>query len=174
MKGQPNGGRSQNCGILNIENNQWNDISCTNPTACCTFCQMPSNLRMTLRGLCASSSLDTFYGLTEESKLQKSAEKFSFRGFSNSLLKWNESYQEWQISIYEDKNIYASCNESKSNHPFPIGVNNWYIFNDTCDDIENDQMVGKNIYKLPLSFVACNPNQYTCEDGTSWYALADI
>ena len=41
----------------------------------------------------------------QKSKLQKSAEKFSFRGFSNSLLKWNESYQEWQISIYDKGSI---------------------------------------------------------------------
>ena len=124
-------------------------------------------------GLCSTSSFDLYYGWT--GSLSSKSKKFELNGFTyNSNLIWDEEISEWKIIHLNNPYIFATCNQTESSSPLPIGIHHWYIFNDTCDDIENDQMVGKNIYKLPLSFVACNPNQYTCEDGTSWYALADI
>ena len=94
-------------------------------------------------------------------------DKYEFRGFTNSILRWNETFNEWKIILYNDPHIYATCNATNSIFPLPIGICDWYFFNDTCDDIKEEQMIRTDIYKLPLSFSRCNPKEFTCMDG-SW------
>jgi hypothetical protein len=61
--------------------------------------------------------------------------------------------------------VYAICNEKEPNYPF--GTFMWYFYNDTCSRAGDEQMVGENIYKLPISLSACDGKKdFNCRDGT--------
>ena len=114
-------------------------------------------------GLCYGSSFDAHYGWTGE--YSENTEIYYFRGFSNSLLVYDQQKSEWKLTLYSNPNIYATCNEST----YPFGMLNWYFFNDTCQRIGSEQTVAKNVYRLPINFNGCNSNyEYNCLDGTWW------
>ena len=112
-------------------------------------------------GLCSGSSFDQHYYWTGE--YSKNTELYYFRGFSSSLLNYDPKKSEWKLTIYSKPNIYATCNESI----YPFGMLNWYFFGDTCEQKEPEKSVAKNVYKLPISFNACDENnEFSCADGT--------
>ena len=105
--------------------------------------------------------MDEHYGWT--GKYIENTEIYDFRGFSNSLLTYDVDKSEWKLILYTNPNIYATCNESF----YPFGTLNWYFYGDTCQQIGSENVVAKNVYKLPINFNACNPNtDFNCADGT--------
>ena len=94
----------------------------------------------------------------------ENTELYYFRGFSTSLLTYDEQKSEWKLMLYDNPNIYATCNESIG---YPLGMLNWYFFGDTCEQVRPEQTVAKNVYKSPINFNGCHPNhEYNCRDGT--------
>ena len=90
---------------------------------------------------------------------------YYFRGFSSSLLSYDQQTSEWKLTTYSNPNIYATCNESRSMYPF--GMLNWYFFGDTCTNKEPDKIMAENACKMTISFDACDENnEFTCGDGT--------
>ena len=184
--GEPNGDTMENCGILSVWWGGWNDIDCSEKY--CAACQIPVTPVFVLRGynifdikllmhcicipnakiinnlivgLCYGSSFDAHYGWTGE--YSENSEIYYFRGFSNSLLVYDQLKSEWKLTLYSNPNIYATCNEST----YPFGMLNWYFFNDTCQRVGSEQTVAKNVYRLPINFNGCNSNyEYNCLDGT--------
>ena len=114
-------------------------------------------------GLCSGSSFDQHYYWSGE--YSKNTELYYFRGFSSSLLRYDPKKNEWKLTMYSNPNIYATCNESI----YPFGTLNWYFFGDTCTQIEQENILAKNVHKLMISFNACDDNnEFTCSDGTWW------
>jgi hypothetical protein len=102
-----------------------------------------------LRGLCYGSTFDAHYGWTG---LRNQSEKYSFRGFSKSMLEWDQRNMEWKLFLYNNPLIYATCNESGEGYPF--GTLSWHFFNDTCPRAGVAETVAPNIYKFQISFTA--------------------
>ena len=49
---------------------------------------------------------------------------------------------------------------------YPIGIYNWYFFNDTCPRAGLNENVAKDTFKRQISFSACLNDEFTCRDGT--------
>jgi hypothetical protein len=66
--------------------------------------------------------------------------------------------------IFSDPNAIATCNSTGDNYPF--GTHEWYFINDTCPRAGSQSLVRPNVYKFPISFTACDEEEFTCRDGT--------
>jgi hypothetical protein len=158
--GEPNGDTLENCVELTLSGD-WNDARCSKTR--CTACNMKETPIFNMRGLCIGSSFDADYGWTGETS--EDSEKYSFRGFSKSIVVWKPTKMEWRLILYSSPNIYATCNETGS-EGYPFGTLRWYFFNDTCPRIGETETVADNIYKLDISFTACSDDEFNCRDGT--------
>ena len=83
--------------------------------------------------------------------------KIIFRGFAKSVIQWNELRKEWNLTLYQNKEIYGFCNETEGEYPF--GTYNWYFVNDTCT---RDKPLKDGTFKFTISFSPCTPEEYTC------------
>ena len=116
----------------------------------CTICDMKAAPVFEMRGLCYGTTFDKHFswtGLRDEG-----SEQTFFRGFSNSIIKWNNEKKEWHLKLYEDETIYAICNETSvsKNGIYPFGVLDWYFFQDTCE--RDEPIQGTEVFKFPISF----------------------
>ena len=67
-------------------------------------------------GLCEGSLFDAHYGWTGKYN-QDESEVYYFRGFSNSLLSFDNDRSEWKLTLDSNSEVYATYNES-INYPF--------------------------------------------------------
>ena len=102
-----------------------------------------------MRGLCYGTAFDKHFSWT--GLWDEETEHYYFRGYSNSIIKWNTKKKEWHLTLYEDKTIYAICNDTNiSKHGlYPFGILDWYFFQDTCEGDEPIQ--GTEVFKFPIS-----------------------
>ena len=102
-----------------------------------------------MRGLCYGTAFDKHFSWT--GLWDEETEHYYFRGYSNSIIKWNDKKKEWHLTLYEDKTIYAICNDTNiSKHGlYPFGILDWYFFQDTCEGDEPIQ--GTEVFKFPIS-----------------------
>ena len=106
-------------------------------------------------GLPSGTKFDAHYGWTGQNS--EDSEIYYFRGFKTSLLKYNQSGNEWRLTLYTDPSIYGIHNQSANHYPF--GEKNWYFFN------TNTQR--KVEIKRILNLNPCNPvSEFNCADGT--------
>ncbi len=110
--GEPNGDTSENC-VLSWKHWALNDLSCEaeicgacNLTASPTFVMRGlfllyavESFLMLFLGLCYGSKFDSDYGWTGE-MTEAWSEKYTFRGFSTSLLSWESQHNHWKLSLY--------------------------------------------------------------------------
>ncbi len=94
--GEPNGDVRENC-IISWEHGDWNDQSCDDPF--CVACNVNERPVFIMKGLCYGTKFDIHYGWTGE-MAPGSSEMYSFRGFSTSYLFWDESRNEWKLTLY--------------------------------------------------------------------------
>ena len=75
-----------------------------------------------MRGLCYGTTFDKHFSWT--GLWDEETEHYYFRGFSNSEIKWNNEKREWHLTLYEDKTIYAFCNDTfvSKNGLYPFGI----------------------------------------------------
>ena len=158
QKGQPNGGRGQNC-VLSTSLGFY-DVSCEQQR--CGICDLPMSPLFHIKGLCQKSSFDIEYSWTGEYS-DEQAKKYTFVGARNeAFLFWDDSKKYWKLENTKDKKIFAILNETENSYPF--GTHFWYVSNDNC---KNDG-VAHNTYKTEMSFIACKEEMFNCRDGT-WY-----
>ena len=102
-----------------------------------------------MKGLCYGTAFDHHFSWT--GLWDEETEHYYFRGYSNSIIKWNDKKKEWHLTLYEDKTIYAICNDTNiSKHGlYPFGILDWYFFQDTCEGDEPIQ--GTEVFKFPIS-----------------------
>ena len=111
------------------------------------------------KGLCKGSSFDAHYGLSNEYYNQ--TENYQFSGFKSSLINYDFDKLEWKLGIYDNPLVCATYNGTSL---YPFGSNDWYVYNDTCKDVDK---FGKEMNKMMLNLNACDPNsEYNCVDGT--------
>ena len=159
-KGEPNGGRGENCAIM------VKDATYDNPCESqhCGICDSPISPVFHMRGLCQKSNFDTEYSWTGEYS-DEQAKKYTFVGVkSEGFLSWDESQKYWKLENIKDKTIFAVLNKTENSYPF--GHHFWYVFNDDCQN--GGVEVAPNTYKTELSFGACKDDTFNCHDGT-WY-----
>ena len=115
----------------------------------CSICDMKAAPIFEMRGLCYGTAFDKHFSWT--GLWDEETEHYYFRGYSNSIIKWNEKKKEWHLTLYEDKTIYAICNDTNvsKNGLYPFGILDWYFFQDTCEGDEPIQ--GIEVFKFPIS-----------------------
>ena len=120
QKSEPNGDRSENCVSINPASKHFVDSSCDkNNWGACEIDKTPV---FVIRGICKYSQFDNHYGWTGEFS---EGEKYTFRGFSNSFLYWDNEKSYWKLEHNTNPSIYAICNKTAG--PYPIGKINQKI-----------------------------------------------
>ena len=134
----------------------WNDKFCG--TKMCSICDMKAAPIFEMRGLCYGTAFDKHFSWT--GLWDEETEHYYFRGYSNSIIKWNDKKKEWHLTLYEDKTIYAICNDTNiSKHGlYPFGILDWYFFQDTCEHEEPIQ--DTKMFKFPISFAGNDSNLF--------------
>ena len=122
----------------------------------CSICDMKVAPIFEMRGLCYGTAFDKHFSWT--GLWDEETEHYYFRGYSNSIIKWNDKKKEWHLTLYEDKTIYAICNDTNiSKHGlYPFGILDWYFFQDTCEGDEPIQ--GTEVFKFPISLSSEDSN----------------
>ena len=110
QKSEPNGDRNENCATMN--SNDFVDVPCSYPN--CGACEIGKTPVFIIRGICDDSQFDNHYGWTGEFS---EGEKYTFRGFSNSFLYWDNENNYWKLEHNTNPTIYAICNKTVG----PIG-----------------------------------------------------
>ena len=114
QKNQPNGFRNQNCVAIGpIWNNAFGDERCDN-TNFCGACEIDKTPVFVIRGICRYSQFDNHYGWTGEFS---EGEKYTFRGFSNSFLYWDNGNNHWKLEHNTNPLTYAICNTTVGSYP---------------------------------------------------------
>ena len=72
---------------------------------------------------------------------------------------WDPVNTEWRLELYDNKNIYATLKMFE----YPLGTFTWTIHNDPCYGL-NETAV-----EVPLSFNACDEDEFNCRDGICIY-----
>ena len=148
-KDQPNGGKLQNCGMID-KGGFW-DISCNAETYsyyCVCRYMKPPLLR--LRGLCRKSYLDSHYTLYQGKLL-------AFYGLHQTKIEYNQDTHAWQAVII----AYPTKAQTKVDTGLSVllGRHLWKITNDSasCNDGEP--------YDRVLKMTGCEDGEFTCRDG---------
>ena len=155
--GEPNGDRMENCVVQ--RDNGWNDLNCDEKV--CHVCNVSSIPIFTMRGLCFGSSFDHHYAWTGN---RSSTGFYSFKGFSKSTLEWNPMKKEWILSVSDNPDVIATCNQTRS--MYPLGTYDWYFFNDTCPRSEQADDDNESARIVQISLTGCTINEFPCRDGT--------
>ena len=111
-KSEPNGDSEENC--ASMINNDFVDVPCIWND--CGACEIGKTPVFIIRGICDDSQFDNHYGWTGEFS---EGEKYTFRGFSNSYLYWDNENNYWKLEHNTNPSIYAICNNTIG--PYPIG-----------------------------------------------------
>ena len=115
-KSQPNGDRNQNCVSMGpYSDYNFGDEACEHNL--CGACEIDKTPVFVIRGIC--EEFDNHYGWTGEFS---EGDKYTFRGFSNSFLHWDDKNDYWKLEHYTNSSVYAICNKTVG--PYPIGKNN--------------------------------------------------
>ena len=134
--------------VLNSLGN-WFDVACALKT--CTICNMKSTPVFEMRGLCIGTLFDHHFSWTGER--DKETKRYHFQGFANSIIQWNDDQKEWRLTLYQNKTIYATCNETDG--LYPSGTFDWNFFNDTCQ--VGNQIHTSQPFKRAISFSGWYP-----------------
>lgn len=118
-----------------------------------TLCQFFKVPILKLRGLCPDSLFDRKYVLLPTTITN------TFHGYFYSKIKPTESTAndtngKWIIDRLDVPELRAELNRLSILH-YPIGRNEWTIYNDVC-----------NVPKMELKLTVCSEGKFTCNDGS--------
>ena len=95
------------------------------------------------------------YSFTKE--YSSNTEIYTFRGFKSSIIYYDADASEWRLSLYSKPSVFATYNGTDL---YPFGSNDWYVYNDTCKDY-------KEVNVININMNACDPEtEFNCKDGT--------
>ncbi len=128
LKGQPNGGRIQNCTKTTTDRNfYFQDVECD--YILCTICRLSTKSFLRLRGMCKYQNLiDGDYTLRVD---MLKNENYEFQGFTGlSKMIFNATLSRWQIlTISPSTKVIAN---SVRQVGFPTGLNQWMLEDTLC------------------------------------------
>ena len=87
---------------------------------------------LSILGLCNPTIFDSNYGWTGE--FSGKQEKFTFRGYRSSDMKFDEETNQWMITTKLKDSALATTNSTIG---YPMGTHYWYFYNDTCYGEDN-------------------------------------
>ena len=101
-----------------------------------------------LRGLCTNSYVDVFYTL----KWDTDTNLPYFRGFINSIIKYNESIESWLLTSLDESVMGTAVSAINS---MGTGAQTWQFDRDICNTNSMDPM--------KAVMTVCRRDQFTCE-----------
>ncbi len=113
-------------------------------------CTVTFHNYMHCSGLCSSSKFDTKYTWSRYPQVNG---RFSFRGYTDSVLTYDNTSLQWFLTLHESNETYGYTNITE----YPFGTLQWHFRGDTCDS---------EFETVELSFNACNSSEFNCRDGT--------
>ncbi len=78
---------------------------------------------------------------------------YVLRGYSKSVIQYDEKEELWKISLLTVNTTYATTNVTD----YPFGKQQWTIYNDPC--------FGPGEVTTTLDLNACNVTEYNCVSG---------
>ena len=162
--GEPNGGNLENCAVVWPDRNAWNDAPCSHLLN--GFCHMQPRPRFVLRGRKILQNWKRYFnykgistGLPDkvffDQRYTMATHEFlnghySFDGYTNTKIFFENVTKLWRLELFEDSNIYATT----ESYDYPFGIQQWKI-------------VSPNVRAtIPLSLNGCNEQrEFNCDDG---------
>lgn len=102
-------------------------------------------------GLCYGTKFDYQYSW---SFIPSLSGWYSFRGYYDTVLAFDDKLQQWKLQLDTNSSIFAVNNVTD----YPIGTQMWEVHGDPCYDTP--------VAKVELSFNACNETEFNCHDGS--------
>lgn len=153
--GELNGGTKENCAIMVLMWNGWNDWQCTinknQPIACA--CQHPQEMYLRLRGLCQDSNIDQYY--VPRNKPKNGA--IIYVGLSMSVIEYLPENSIWKLEFHGGN---TSAETESSHYSFALGSHKWRITEDNKGCSTRGQP-----YTKVLKLTGCQDGEFTCMDG---------
>ena len=149
--GEPSKGTGADCIKMNSQDGEMflADNLCSEQI--CGVCQVEVPAVFTLRGLCASSYLDTYY-VPAYSK-----SRVIFYGLKGTKIEFDESEKSWKMSSWE----YETIAVSESTHSgLVMGEKLWRVYNEDMD------CKFSNGTEILLTLSTCKENEFVCNDGS--------
>ena len=154
VRGQPNGGAGQPCTAWmgQRDDGRLFDTTCQWQTFGQCLCQFESSPIVRLRGLCASSNIDTHFALKVSNK------RITFKGLKGSEIRLLtvDNLPQWTIQTIEKTTTATS---SAPDITYAMGKNSWKIVNDSLKCNE-----GK-LTEVKLKISSCKDGAFTCNNG---------
>ena len=92
-------------------------------------------------------------------------DRFSFRGYTDSIL-YYDSYREcWRLELRSNTSIYAETGGPE----YPFGTRSWDVHNDPGLSTSAKDLA--LVQRVELSMHACNETEFNCQDGSCIYML---
>ena len=145
-KGQPdNLGGIDDCGVNFLYDGKDKDEPCT--VDLCPVCQVQTQKKFRLRGVCLHSDVDSFYMLKHDRELL---------GYRQSKMVWSRQDNRWNIVNLVNEKILAYANSTSA---FPIGTHPWFFTDGNCTDHEHQSR------NMNLHLAKQQPGNFCCDDG---------
>ena len=156
LAGAPNGGGSENCGIVVTAWGGWQDWNCkvnsNSPLQC--PCESNDQMILTMRGLCPDSNIDKYF---VPQNMEYDGQTL-FRGLFKTIVKYDEIDHLWHLKVvgFNSKTV-ASADASKRS--FLLGMSEWMVTDD-------NYKCNKGLpYATHLKLSGCKETEFTCHDG---------
>ena len=119
------GGQEENCGILVLPWEGWDDWKCnvnpTDPIQCA--CEKAGSVYLKLRGKCPASDLDTYW------TAQTERGRYFLHGIESSVIVFDDGTRTWSLKATKN-NHETSASSDSSYHSFLLGKSNWNLMDD--------------------------------------------
>ena len=119
------GGTEENCGILSLMWEGWNDWICnippTHPILCA--CEKSGSVYLKLRGRCSESVIDTYW------TVQTEMGRYFLHGIKTSVIKYDDDNKKWNLRSFGEIPVTSAASDS-SYHSFLMGKSKWLISDD--------------------------------------------
>ena len=148
-----NGGRKENCGLMNVKWTGWRDFVCNLEFTVTCVCEHPDQMYLHLRGLCPGSFLDRYY--VPQNK--KRSGSFQLIGFKTTVIEYEKETFSWRLM---DHSQNTSAVSKASQASYVLGSHRWTIAGDSNDCSPNGEP-----YQRVLKLTGCREGQFTCSDG---------
>ena len=147
VEGEPNNwGTGQDVSVYDVEKEGLKDLS--ELKKYCPVCILQPLTRLQLRGVCETSSVDTFYILQPGGALL---------GYRHSILEWSQLFMRWEIiSLLNNQTLAFSIGTVTA--ALPLGIHRWNFTDEKCTDPHRE-------YDMNLHLAVTQPGTFCCDDG---------
>ena len=155
-RGEPDGGREQNCAIAVTAWGGWQDWECQvnrgNILQC--LCQSEGQMFLTMRGLCPDSNIDKYF---VPQNMEYDSQTL-FRGLFKTIIEYDKANSVWHLKVLGVNSVTVATSDA-SEHSFLLGMSRWKVIGD-------NKLCNKGMpYNTELKLSGCTETEFTCHDG---------